>query len=469
MRDSGGSGPGVEAGSGPGGGKVIGRKADATPGVRGAGGAEGGAEGAERGGEGAERDAARPARRGGSSGGRPADRRLRPRRPLLLLAAGAACFLLSRLASHAPGLVEAVYGTRLGVWIPLALSRITGWIPFPLGELLMAALLAAWLWWAVRGAVDVVRGRRRLRNALGGAGLRLAADVGLIVVLFYVLWGFDYARAPLAGRLGLPAGTGADTAEIARLAREELLATNAAYRRIHGSEDAGHPTRLAGGPGKLREGLEAGWRSAVRLLGLPGSLLPARGPVKSFVPDRLLSGFGISGFFFPWTGEAIVDAGEPALLLPFDMAHEKAHQRGFAPENEASFMGWLAATRSPDPRVAYAGHAVAQLHLVSVLARSDPERAKALAGERLPGVRRDIRDYADYLRRTQIRLATEATTRVNDAYLKANQVPGGVQSYGRVVRLLVSWARAHGGRLEGGGGLREPATAPGPGGAGRPR
>jgi len=378
-----------------------------------------------------------------------------------------ACFLLARLASHAPGLVEAAYGTRPGVWIPLALSRLTGWIPFPLGELLMAGLLAVWLWWAGRAAVAVARGRRRLRNALGGGGLRLAADVGVLVVLFYVLWGFDYARAPLAERLGLPAGSGADTAEIAALAREELLATNAAYRRIHGSDDAGHPTRLAGGPGELREGLEAGWRGAVRLLGLPGSLLPARGPVKSFLPDRLLSGFGISGFFFPWTGEAIVDAGEPALLLPFDMAHEKAHQRGFAPENEASFMGWLAATRSPDPRVAYAGHALAQLHLVSVLARSDPERAKVLARERLPGVRRDIRDYADYLRRTQIRLATEATTRVNDAYLKANQVPGGVQSYGRVVRLLVSWARAHGGRLEGGGGPQR-AAAPGPGGADRP-
>jgi len=453
MGDSGRPGPGAEPGSGPGSGKVTGRKADATPGVRGAAGAE--------------RGAARTARRRGGSGGRPADRALRPGRSLLLLAAGVACFLLARFASHAPGLVEAVYGARLGVWIPLALSRLTGWIPFPLGELLMAALLAAWLWWAGRGAVDVVRGRRRLRNALGGAGLRLAADVGLIVVLFYVLWGFDYARAPLAERLGLPAGTGADTAEIARLAREELLATNAAYRRIHGSDDAGHPTRLESGPGELREGLEGGWRSAVRLLDLPGSLLPARGPVKRFVPDRLLSSFGISGFFFPWTGEAIVDAGEPALLLAFDMAHEKAHQRGFAPENEASFMGWLAATRSPDPRVAYAGHAVAQLHLVSVLARTDPERAKALAGERLPGVRRDIRDYADYLRRTQIRLATEATTHVNDAYLKANQVPGGVQSYGRVVRLLVSWARAHGGRLEGGGGLREPATAPAPGGAGR--
>lgn len=393
-----------------------------------------------------------PDRKGDASGPRrPADRVLRPRGPLLLLAAGAACFLLARLLSHAPGLVEAVYGKRLGVWIPLALSRITGWIPLPLGELLMAGGAASYLWRGGRGLADVLRRRRRARNALAGAALRAARDAGLIVVLFYALWGFDYARAPLGRRLGLPSGTGADTTEIAALARQEILAANAAYRRIHGSDDAGRPTLLDEDGDALHRSLEEGWRAAVRLLGLDASLLPARGPVKRFVPDRLLTRVGISGFFFPWTGEAIVDAGEPALLLPFDMAHEKAHQRGFAPENEASFMGWLAATRSPDPRVAYAGHAMAQLTLVAILARSDPDLARRLADRRLPGVRRDIRDYADYLRRTEIRLAAEATTRVNDAYLKANQVPGGVQSYGRVARLLVAWARAHDGRLEAGG------------------
>ncbi|HKK08472.1 MAG TPA: DUF3810 domain-containing protein [Gemmatimonadota bacterium] len=434
MSDPAAGAPDGERASPPAGAASPDRKADASGGkAAGAGDAAGAADG----------DAARPA-----------DRELRPRRALLLLAAGVACFLLSHVLSHVPGLVEAVYGKRLGVWIPLALSRLTGWLPFPLAELILAAGAVSYLGLAGRGVADVLRRRRGGRNAAAGAGLRVARDAGVVLVLFYVLWGFDYARAPLGERLGLPTGTGADTAEIAALARQEILATNAAYRRIHGSEDAGEPTRIEEDGAALHRGLEQGWRAAVGLLGLDAALLPARGRVKHFIPDAFLTRVGISGFFFPWTGEAVVDAGEPALLLPFDMAHEKAHQRGFAPENEASFMGWLASTRSPDPRVAYAGHAMAQLTLVSILARSDPGLARRLADRRLPGVRRDIRDYADYLRRTEVRVAAEATTRVNDAYLRANQVPGGVQSYGRVARLLVAWARAHDGRLEGGGAPR---------------
>jgi len=376
------------------------------------------------------------------------DRRLRPHRPLILLATGLACFGLSRVLTRAPALVESAYGESVGPWIALGLSRATGWIPFPVAEVLLGGGGAAYLFLAVRAGLQIARRRRRLRNALGGAALQVAADFGLIAVLFYVLWGFNYARPPLAERLGLPSGTGADTTEIAALVRQEIVATNAAYLAIHGVPDAGVPTSIDESRSALRRGLEEGWRRAVRELGLPASLAVPRGPVKRFIPPDFPSRVGISGFYFPWTGEAVVDGGEPALLLPFDMQHEKAHQRGAAPENEASFLGWMAATRSPDPYVAYAGHAMAQLTFVGVLARQDRRAAGALVAERLPGVRRDILDYADYLERVEVRVAAEASRTVNNAYLHANQVPGGIASYGRVARLLVAWSRAHGGRLD---------------------
>jgi hypothetical protein len=379
---------------------------------------------------------------------RSGDRAFRPGRPLLLLAAAAVCFALSRVLAMAPGLVESIYGRGAGPWIALALSRATGWIPFPVGEALMVGGVATYIGLAARACLQLARRRRHVRNVLAGAGLRVAGDLGLVVTLFYVLWGFNYARAPLGERLGLPTGTGADTAEIAALARQEVDATNAAYLTLHGVRDAGHPTRIIESREALRSGLEAGWRQTVAELGLPASLAIPRGPVKRFIPDRFPTRVGIAGFYFPWTGEAVVDGGEPALLLPFDMQHEKAHQRGAAPENEASFLGWLAATRSPDPYVAYAGHAMAQLTFVGILARQDRPAARALIAERLPGVQRDVDDYADYLARVEVRAAAEASRRVNDAYLRANQVPGGVASYGRVARLLVSWARAHQGRLQ---------------------
>ncbi len=375
------------------------------------------------------------------------DRDLHPVRALVLLGVGAACFVLSRALSADPALVETVYGRGAGPWIALALSRATGWIPFPVGEGLMAAGLALYLYLAARASLALARRRRHLRNAIAGGALRVAADAGVILTLFYILWGFNYARPPLAQRLDLPSGTGADTAEIAALARHEVQATNEAYLAIHHAPDAGHPTVIAESPGLLEAGLAAGWRSAVEDEGLPTALDIRRGPVKRFIPDRFPSRVGIAGFYFPWTGEAIVDGGEPALLLPFDMQHEKAHQRGAAPENEASFLGWMAAVHSPDPYVVYSGHAMAQLTLIGILAREDTAAARALVKNRLPGVERDVRDYADYLERVEYRPAARASRSVNDAYLKANRVKGGVASYGRVAQLLVAWARAHGGQL----------------------
>jgi hypothetical protein len=90
---------------------------------------------------------------------------------------------------------------------------------------------------------------------------------------------------------------------------------------------------------------------------------------------------------------------------------------------------------------------MAQLTFVGILARQDRPAARALVADRLPGVERDIRDYADYLQRVEVRVAAEASRTMNNAYLRANQVPGGIASYGRVARLLVAWSRAHGGRL----------------------
>ncbi|MGH2571543.1 MAG: DUF3810 family protein, partial [bacterium] len=41
----------------------------------------------------------------------------------------------------------------------------------------------------------------------------------------------------------------------------------------------------------------------------------------------------------------------------------------------------------------------------------------------------------------------DVTRALNDAYLKTNQVEGGVLSYDRSVELLISFARTQGGRL----------------------
>ncbi|MFN8548796.1 MAG: DUF3810 family protein [Candidatus Eisenbacteria bacterium] len=63
---------------------------------------------------------------------------------------------------------------------------------------------------------------------------------------------------------------------------------------------------------------------------------------------ELLSRCGINGIYIPFTGEAAVCA-PPEPEQPFVMAHEMAHQRGIAREDEANFTSWLACREAVTP------------------------------------------------------------------------------------------------------------------------
>lgn len=423
------------------------------------------------------------------------------------LAAGIAAFLLSHLLARVPWLVEATYGRVAGPAVAWLLSWITAPFPFPVAELALAAYVGWLLALAVGALWEVARGPgansaagtdgaaragagagpaetgsrlRALRRRAGRGAARVVRHGGVLLATFYLLWGFHYARPPVEARMGLPEGAGADRAELITLAERAVEATNDAYRAVHGTEDAGAPTEMTTGRDAMKRALEAGWRRAAEETGLPALHGWSFGPAKTFVPDGFLVKIGLGGFYFPWTGEAVVDGGTPASDLVQSVAHEQAHQRGVAPEDEASFLGFLAASRAPSPVARYSALLFAQRHLVAAASSGGrPDLRDELTADRLPGVTRDLRDLHEYLRR-RIDPAVRVTRRVNDAYLKSNRVEGGVASYGLVTRLLVARSRDDGERLfpgEGGGPRSDgtggdgaatdtPGTGGGAGGAG---
>ena len=59
---------------------------------------------------------------------------------------------------------------------------------------------------------------------------------------------------------------------------------------------------------------------------------------KSIGCSRILSYLDFTGFFFPFTGEANVNIDFPPSLFASTVAHELAHQRGVAKEQETNFV-----------------------------------------------------------------------------------------------------------------------------------
>ena len=368
------------------------------------------------------------------------------------LTAGAAAAL-----ALAPAAADRFWGRGPGPWIPFLLSRASGPLPFSLIEVLVAAWIGLRLFRLGRGIAATPWRRAGPAGAL--ALLRpIVRDLSIALVLFYALWGFGYACSPLETRLGWNASPRAsapgeptaprpspDADRLAVLAARMVEEANADYVALHGSEDAGTPTTAAD-PHALEAAIEHGWRRAAAALRLPGPVTRRYGPAKRLVASPLLQRAGLSGFFSPFTGEANLNRSVPAVAAPQVLAHEKAHQRGVNREDEANFLGWLAAASSDDPLARYAAAVFAQRQLLRALIRADPERAKTLVEARGPGVQRDVDDLYRYWRVSEGRTGRLAE-RVNDAYLRGNRVADGVASYGRAVTLLLAWAGRWGGQL----------------------
>ncbi|MGD8279337.1 MAG: DUF3810 family protein [Gemmatimonadota bacterium] len=376
-----------------------------------------------------------------------ADRPIRWRWPLITAFAGAAAYGISLVLARMPARAESLYGEGIGPLIARPLSLLTGRVPFSLGDILIAAYVL-WLAALLLGARKAIAAKRRsLRNALGGGLRRVVRDLGLIVLLFYVVWGWNYARPTYVERAGWPQWEDASAEELLALAEAASMAANQAYLDLHGVADVGHPTVFPDDTLDIDESLNEGWKRAAERLALQPPAGRPYGRVKWPLGGIVLRWLGVTGIYFPFTAEANVVRGLPAMRAPTVMAHEQAHQRGITSEGEANFLGFVVASLAPGRLSRYSAAVYAHGEMVAALARVDRDAARRLVADRFPGVQRDIDAVSEFYRRHVSRIASNVQRSVNDRYLRANRVPGGVGNYGLGTRLLIEYARQHHGRL----------------------
>jgi hypothetical protein len=330
--------------------------------------------------------------------------------------------------------VERGYSEGLYRAIAAVTARATGRLPFSLAEWLVAASLVALVRAMARFALRATRDRGHLRRTwLCAAGSVLAVG-GAIYLAFLLAWGLNYAREPFAVLADLDASP-ARTAEL-RAACEQLV-ERANALRTGLPEDARGVMRLPDGLPGAAARAEKGYREAAAVYGVLAGR-PSR--AKPLLTSRLFSYLGITGIFFPWTGEPNVNADVPQPDLPFAIAHEMAHARGFAREDEAGYVGYLACRFHPDVDFRYSGVLAASVYALNALATADRAAHRQVADRRSAAVRRDLKALQDWSDRYSGRVS-RASRSINNAYLRSQGQAEGVRSYGRMVDLLIAERR----------------------------
>ncbi|MEZ4321781.1 MAG: DUF3810 domain-containing protein [Myxococcota bacterium] len=348
------------------------------------------------------------------------------------------------LGSSRAGFTEG-WATGLGIRLATLLARLSGAVPFPLAELLYGSLGLGFLAWAAWSVLHLVRSGRRWRRALERIAFELSIATSGTLVAFQLTFGLAYARAPLSDRLGL---VPPDPSEAPDAAYTELRAlterfvdlANAAYIAVHATPDTGAPTVMDRQAMELA--IERGYSALPERYGFEPTMAGQRPPTRAMAPFNPVPAFGVAGFYTPFTGEAMVDSAIPDFYEGFVMAHEKAHQRLIAPEDEADFVGFLAALHSDDGYARYCAWVEASTKALLHLARVDPVGAEALAQRFVPGIRRDL-EAADAYFTASPSFTRSFGAAVNDAYLRANAQELGNDSYRHSFQLLVAWARRY--------------------------
>lgn len=339
--------------------------------------------------------------------------------------------LLVYFSSGNPQMTEKLYSATIYPPIGRILSRLTGVIPLSVAEFTVLVVPVALI--AYMAAV--------IKKSFSHHGfsmvplLSFAANMLIIIsVLFFsfiTLWGLNYYRQPFADLAGLQIRP-SSVQELESLCSSLIDRANT-LRQLVNVDTEGY-VDVPGSTRDILQGCSKGYTAiAEKYPQLGGSY----GTPKPILLSEPMNYTGICGVYFPFTGEANVNVSIPEATLPSTTAHEMAHQRGFSREDEANYIAYLACTNHSDANYRYSGVLLAMIHSMNALHRSDDGLHSKLAEGFSPEVRKDLDQINEFWNKYEGPVE-EAADRMNNTYLKANNQKDGVQSYGRMVDLLIA-------------------------------
>ncbi|MFP4697529.1 MAG: DUF3810 domain-containing protein [Eubacteriales bacterium] len=347
------------------------------------------------------------------------------RTKIIIIACVPLIIILNLILRKFPKFVEIVYSNFINKTMIQIVSRTTGIFPISIAEFLVIGLFIALFILIVILFIKIKKGG--FLDQL----LTIFTYLSVLYLLFMIMWGFNYNRLDFKQIANLP-NEKATKEDLIGLCEELIYKANTLREQVQ--EDANGVATLSNGYRDVFERANKGYKEASKVY---PELSGIYGRPKPILLSNKLSYTGITGIYIPYTGEANVNVNIPVYKIPSTAAHEMAHQRGFAREDEANYIAYLTTSMHPDIDFKYSGTMLALAYSMNTLYDVDYDTYKVLRSKYSDGVIRDLRYSYEFWLEYEGEVK-EIAKEVNDTYLKSNGQEEGTLSYGRMVELLLA-------------------------------
>jgi len=329
--------------------------------------------------------------------------------------------------------VEHYYSNGIYPHISAFLKFFTGLFPFSVGDVLYG-LVFLWLLWRLIYLIKAIIHKDITRKNFTRGIAKSCITLLTIYIIFNLFWGINYNRKGIAYQLGLTKETYSqqELKDINQLLLQKVNESKAALLRTD-QQDSNDYELI------FRQSENAYTEAAKNYAILDYSSIV----VKHSLYGRLGNYLDFSGYYDPFTGEAQVNTTVPYFLQPYITCHEIAHQLGYAKENEANFVGYLAAAASKDTLFHYSVYLDLFIYANQNLYQLDSVSARSFSKQLLPPIKKDIKQWRAF----NISHRNPVEPVVNwlyGKYLESNQQPSGVLTYDEVTGFVIAYYKKFG-------------------------
>lgn len=294
------------------------------------------------------------------------------------------------LASSYKGVTELVYTNFLNRFLREGLSKLSGHVSFPVGDVLNIVLIFI----IIAGIVYLFKNLFKTINVFHIFYKLLwfiVNSLAVIIFIYILFYGLNYYTPPLQQKIIAMYEEKYATSVKVRIDNATMVTV---FKNLEQKAIESKKLMKATNEGYSVYDLQTLSQQADKGFRFISDQFPMMSgnysPAKLSLGSSVLNYFGMDASYYMLTGEISINKNIPKIYLPFVVSKYMAYQRGAAKEDEAEFYSFLACINNASPEFKYSGYISALYNIISTLRVNDKIDYNYLMDNTNPEIKKDL-------------------------------------------------------------------------------